>query len=313
MTARDAADVTLIDLGPPTWKNLRTMYEATAPHTQPQTPDSSLSSRGRPSRCSQTPPAPTAGGLFRAPVRLPPDPTQKPTHPHPMEGEMDQVLIFDTTLRDGEQSPGISLDVVEKLEIAEQLARLGVDVIEAGFPIASDGDFESVEAIAKAVRGPIITGLSRTGLHRHRSRVGGGTPRGSPPHPHLHRDLRDPHGEEAADDARPGEGGDGRECRPGQGLLRRHRVLARGRIAFRSRLHVRSPADRGRQRRHDAEHPRHGRLRRPRGVREAHPLRHRLRPRRLHRVDALSRRPGARGRQLAGRSRQRVRARSSAR
>jgi 2-isopropylmalate synthase len=78
---------------------------------------------------------------------------------------MDQVLIFDTTLRDGEQSPGISLDVVEKLEIAEQLARLGVDVIEAGFPIASDGDFESVEAIAKAVKGPIIAGLSRTGFN----------------------------------------------------------------------------------------------------------------------------------------------------
>jgi 2-isopropylmalate synthase len=75
---------------------------------------------------------------------------------------MDTVRIFDTTLRDGEQSPGISLDVTEKLEIADQLARLGVDVIEAGFPIASDGDFESVEAIAKAVRGPIITGLSRT-------------------------------------------------------------------------------------------------------------------------------------------------------
>ncbi|MEA2397158.1 MAG: 2-isopropylmalate synthase, partial [Thermoleophilaceae bacterium] len=79
--------------------------------------------------------------------------------------EEDRVRIFDTTLRDGEQSPGISLDVVEKLEIAEQLARLGVDVIEAGFPIASDGDFESVEAIAKAVRGPIITGLSRTGFN----------------------------------------------------------------------------------------------------------------------------------------------------
>jgi 2-isopropylmalate synthase len=75
---------------------------------------------------------------------------------------MDQVLIFDTTLRDGEQSPGISLDVGEKLEIADQLARLGVDVIEAGFPIASDGDFEAVEAIAKTVKGPIIAGLSRT-------------------------------------------------------------------------------------------------------------------------------------------------------
>jgi 2-isopropylmalate synthase len=77
---------------------------------------------------------------------------------------MDQVRIFDTTLRDGEQSPGISLDVGEKLEIAEQLARLGVDVIEAGFPIASQGDFDAVEAIAQAVRGPVIAGLSRTGL-----------------------------------------------------------------------------------------------------------------------------------------------------
>ena len=75
---------------------------------------------------------------------------------------METVKIFDTTLRDGEQSPGISLDVGEKLEIAEQLARLGVDVIEAGFPISSDGDFESVEAISKVVRGPIIAALSRT-------------------------------------------------------------------------------------------------------------------------------------------------------
>src|SRR5262249_9981287 len=74
----------------------------------------------------------------------------------------DHVKIFDTTLRDGEQSPGISLDVGEKLEIAEQLARLGVDVIEAGFPIASQGDFEAVEAISKAVSTSTITALSRT-------------------------------------------------------------------------------------------------------------------------------------------------------
>ncbi|TMK66389.1 MAG: 2-isopropylmalate synthase, partial [Actinobacteria bacterium] len=72
------------------------------------------------------------------------------------------VRIFDTTLRDGEQSPGITLDVAEKLEIAEQLAELGVDVIEAGFPIASQGDFDAVEAIAKTVRGPVVAGLSRT-------------------------------------------------------------------------------------------------------------------------------------------------------
>src|SRR5438874_6031016 len=76
----------------------------------------------------------------------------------------ERVTIFDTTLRDGEQAPGISLDVPEKLEIAEQLARLGVDVIEAGFPVASQGDFEAVQAIGAAVAGPVIAGLSRTQL-----------------------------------------------------------------------------------------------------------------------------------------------------
>src|SRR5688572_12630582 len=72
-----------------------------------------------------------------------------------------RVIIFDTTLRDGEQSPGISLNTAEKLEIAHQLARLGVDVIEAGFPIASPGDFEAVQSIAREVRGPVIAGLAR--------------------------------------------------------------------------------------------------------------------------------------------------------
>ena len=72
-----------------------------------------------------------------------------------------RVIIFDTTLRDGEQSPGISLNTPEKLEIAHQLARLGVDVIEAGFPIASPGDFAAVQAIAREVHGPVIAGLAR--------------------------------------------------------------------------------------------------------------------------------------------------------
>jgi 2-isopropylmalate synthase len=76
--------------------------------------------------------------------------------------DADRVLVFDTTLRDGEQSPGISLNRQEKLEIAQQLSRLGVDVIEAGFPITSPGDFESVRAIAQTVEGPIICGLART-------------------------------------------------------------------------------------------------------------------------------------------------------
>ena len=74
---------------------------------------------------------------------------------------MRQVQIFDTTLRDGEQSPGISLSVEEKVEIAHQLGRLRVDVIEAGFPITSEGDFESVSRIAAEVKGPTITGLAR--------------------------------------------------------------------------------------------------------------------------------------------------------
>ena len=73
-----------------------------------------------------------------------------------------RVLIFDTTLRDGEQSPGISLNTQEKLEIAQQLARLGVDVIEAGFPITSPGDFEAVQQIARTVQGPVIAALART-------------------------------------------------------------------------------------------------------------------------------------------------------
>ncbi len=79
-----------------------------------------------------------------------------------MNPDTQRLTIFDTTLRDGEQSPGISLDAAEKLEIAEQLARLGVDYIEAGFPVASQGDFEAVRAIARTVRGPAIAGLSRT-------------------------------------------------------------------------------------------------------------------------------------------------------
>src|SRR4051794_2467591 len=79
-----------------------------------------------------------------------------------MREEANRVRIFDTTLRDGEQSPGIALNKQEKVEIALQLARLGVDIIEAGFPITSPGDFEAVQAIAREVEGPVICGLART-------------------------------------------------------------------------------------------------------------------------------------------------------
>lgn len=73
----------------------------------------------------------------------------------------DRILIFDTTLRDGEQSPGASMTHVEKLEVARALAALGVDIIEAGFPIASNGDFEAVRAIAAEVAGSSVCGLAR--------------------------------------------------------------------------------------------------------------------------------------------------------
>jgi len=75
--------------------------------------------------------------------------------------ERTRLTIFDTTLRDGEQSPGCSMRLEEKLRMARQLDRLGVDVIEAGFPIASDGDFEAVEAVAQELRRPRIAGLAR--------------------------------------------------------------------------------------------------------------------------------------------------------
>ena len=72
-----------------------------------------------------------------------------------------QVKIFDSTLRDGEQAPGIALDPDQKVMIAAQLAKLGVDIIEAGFPTASPGDFQSVKRIAQEVQGPTIAALAR--------------------------------------------------------------------------------------------------------------------------------------------------------
>ena len=181
----------------------------------------------------------------------------------------DQVHIFDTTLRDGEQSPGISLNTQEKVEIAQQLARLGVDVIEAGFPITSPGDFEAVEAIARNVEGPVICGLART--HKADIDAAWNAIKDSerPAHPHLHLDLRHPHHPPAADHARgrqgPGEGGGG----AGEVLLRRRRVLAHGRDPGRRRVHGRGVRDRGRRGRERDQYPRHGRLHDAGGVRGA--------------------------------------------
>src|ERR671927_204897 len=84
-----------------------------------------------------------------------------PTMPTNDPSVADRLIIFDTTLRDGEQSPGASMNLAEKLQVAHALKELGVDVIEAGFPIASPGDFEAVAAIAREVHGPVICGLAR--------------------------------------------------------------------------------------------------------------------------------------------------------
>ena len=72
-----------------------------------------------------------------------------------------KVLIFDTTLRDGEQAPGFSMNIEDKLKIARQLEKLNVDIIEAGFPIASEGDYEAVRTVSKEVRTPAIAGFAR--------------------------------------------------------------------------------------------------------------------------------------------------------
>ena len=80
-----------------------------------------------------------------------------------VDTESNKVIIFDTTLRDGEQSPGASMNLDEKLRIAEALEAMGVDVIEAGFPIASNGDFEAVNEVAKLVKNSAVCGLARSG------------------------------------------------------------------------------------------------------------------------------------------------------
>jgi len=80
-----------------------------------------------------------------------------------VDTDPNRVIVFDTTLRDGEQSPGASMNLEEKLKIAETLEQLGVDVIEAGFPIASNGDFEAVNEIAKLLKKSIVCGLARSG------------------------------------------------------------------------------------------------------------------------------------------------------
>ena len=95
----------------------------------------------------------------------------------PQAQARDRVLIFDTTMRDGEQSPGASMTLEEKLEIANILEEMGVDMIEAGFPIASDGDFEAVRRHRPDGAERVVCGLARAGISRHRPLRRGGAAR----------------------------------------------------------------------------------------------------------------------------------------
>ena len=116
----------------------------------------------------------------------------------------DTVRIFDTTLRDGEQSPGIALNAAEKVEIARQLERLGVDIIEAGFAISSPGEVEGIRAVAHAVD-CVVASLARTNDEDIDAAIESLQRREQPSHPRLHRHLRHPPGAQAADVARAGD------------------------------------------------------------------------------------------------------------
>ena len=230
---------------------------------------------------------------------------------HPSFGKLedDRIIIFDTTLRDGEQSPGFSMNVNEKIRMAEALTELGIDVMEAGFPIASPGDYDSVKAIAEAVGQrddtPVICGLARSGREdilraadavrpAKRKRIHSFL---STSPLHMKYKLRmEP--DEVLQRGR-------RQRDAGAPLHRRRRMVGRGRHAHRSRLPV--PLRRGRDqgRRHHDQHPRHRRLRAARGhgAHLHHGPRARARRGQGRAVHAQPQRPGPRGRQHAGRDR----------
>ena len=126
----------------------------------------------------------------------------------------DRITIFDTTLRDGEQSPGCSMIAAEKVRLARQLERLGVDIIEAGFPIASPGEVDSVQVVAEEVRSVRVAALARAKEADIKAAGKALARRGPPGHPHLPRHLRHPPQVQAQDLARRGaEAGGGRRSR----------------------------------------------------------------------------------------------------
>ena len=120
----------------------------------------------------------------------------------PAKSDKDRVVIFDTTLRDGEQCPGATMTHEEKLEVAELLDEMGVDIIEAGFPIASEGDFEAVHEIAKRTKNAVICGLSRAAFKDIDRCAEAIKPAKRGAHPHLPVDLAGAHEVQAAEGRR---------------------------------------------------------------------------------------------------------------
>ena len=190
---------------------------------------------------------------------------------HPSFGKLDddRIIIFDTTLRDGEQSPGFSMNLHEKLRMAEALAELGVDVMEAGFPIASPGDFESVKSIAElfaknADKGPVVCGLARTGRDDILRAAEAVKPA---ERKRIHVSSAQPaaHEIQAADGAGCGAGAGRQLGRARPELQRRRGVVGRGRQPHGPGFSV--PLRRGGDQAwcDDHQHPRHGRLRTARG------------------------------------------------
>ena len=227
------------------------------------------------------------------------------------------VRIFDTTLRDGEQAPGAGLTAAEKLEVARQLARLKVDVIEAGFPAASPGDFEAVRRIAQETKG----GIAVAALARCRD----GDPQRAieaikvAERPHLHvfiatSDIHLKHKLRIDRETALAEAVRwvryGREtARPG----RRDRVQRRGRVAHRPRVPAAGLRGGRRGRRVDGQHPGHRRLRDPERVRAARRAGRRARRRAGDGQRPLPQRPRPRDREHARRRPGRARARSRSR
>ena len=183
--------------------------------------------------------------------------------------EKDRVVIFDTTLRDGEQSPGASMTLPEKMQVAELLDEMGVDIIEAGFPIAVQ---RRLRVGAGNRQGDQARRGLRPGARRqqgYRPRGGGARPRQAQAHPYLHLDQPAPHEVQAQHGAGGGLRGGDLVGDAGAQPHRRRRMVAGRRHAHGTRFplpHGRS-GDQGR--RHDDQHPRHGRLHRAGGIRRA--------------------------------------------